>query len=133
MRVRSPRDPGKVAEYVLAAELLKRGYTPCWPSSAHAPYDIVLATRHGAIRVQVKGTVTSGKRIAVSCRKMPKERYTINDTDVIAVYLTSEKLWYFIPVEVDVPTSIYFTRKPDCRWARYQEAWDIFETVLGAP
>jgi hypothetical protein len=132
MRKPSKHDPGKVAEYVLAAKLLEFGYTPCWPSSAQAPYDLVLASRHGALRIQVKGAGSDRDVVSVSCKKEPRAVYTKDDTDIVAVYLLHTDLWYLIPVEAHIPTTLRIRPgSPSCRWLRYQEAWSAFEHILG--
>lgn len=117
----------KVAEYRLAAELLARGAVPLWPSSPELPYDIVVASRSRAIRIQVKGTEQTGKQVRVQTKMKDRgseRRYTKADIDILAVYLVAYDAWYFIPVEKVSARGI--TIRPGdkrCRWERYAKAW----------
>ena len=123
----------KVAEYKLAAALLERGLLPLWPSTAECSFDLAVASASRILRVQVKGTKAIGPTIKVTTAMIKAgkpSRYTKDDIDVLAIYLSVEDLWYFIPVKTSHPRTT--SLKPfnrNCPWAGYQEAW----RYLGAP
>lgn len=123
----------KVAEYKLAAGLLERGLLPLWPSTAECSFDLAVASATRILRVQVKGTDSVGPVVQVTTQMKQgsrRVRYTKKDVDVMAIYVTAEDLWYFIPVKSTHPMTTRikpFSTK--CRWSRYRNAWRI----LGAP
>src|SRR5579871_5176959 len=47
---------GDVAELLLIAELVRRGYTVSKPITNSAPYDVLVDTRRSIVRVQIKRT-----------------------------------------------------------------------------
>lgn len=119
---------GKVAEYFLAGHLLAHGVVPLWPSSQVEPYDMVINQNGRAVRIQVKGTEQSGKTISMAI-KTQRGRYTKRDADVIAIYLFSVGLWYFLPVEKIRTIGVTIKLdSPKCRWKKYKEAWGV---ILG--
>lgn len=133
--VKNSIDPGKVAEYRFAAEMLERGLIPCWPSTAHKPYDLLCDTSNGPIRIQVKGTEQQGRSISVKFKMKQgkrERRYTKKDVDFIVLHVVSFDAWYILPVE---EVGIGITVKPgvpDCCYTKYLSAWHLLEPKVGS-
>ncbi len=126
-----PIDIGKTAEYKFAAEILSRNLVPCWPSSAHYPFDLVVASASRTYRVQIKATqkLSNSITIATQMRTGAGTRaYTHKDCEFIAIYLFERKLWYIVPIKAVKTKGIYIRPEdPRCRYAKYKEAWSLLE------
>lgn len=126
-------DGGKVAEYILAAELLDRGIIPCWPSSQMVPYDLIADTGKHKHKLQVKGTREKTNKVRFQFRMKSsklRRRYTKKDTDFIVLYVFSSWTWYVIPVAA---AKLQMTFKPfdaKCKNSKYKEAWHLLDYSL---
>lgn len=92
---------------------------------------IVENENHNLLRVQVKSTVKDEKngKYKVSTGRGSKVKTKINkDLDIIAVFLTAENIWYFIPAQmVDVYTIYIRPHLEDCRYNDYKDNWSAFD------
>lgn len=122
-------DAGKIAEYHFASEVMARDLVPCWPSTALFPFDVVVASRSRAVRVQVKATEKEGKAFSVSVMKRSKGRmvaYTPQEVEFVAVYLFELSLWYIIPIRMIRSRSVYLKPEdPKCPYAKFKNAWEL--------
>lgn len=101
----------------MAAELLERGVVPFWPSAHDAPYDLLVAPRSRAIKIQVKGSDRADGSVTV---KTERGRYTTEDADVVAIYWACVDAWYFIPTSKDIPTTANLRK-----WDKYLDSWHL--------
>jgi hypothetical protein len=118
-------DDGKIGEYAAAAELLKRGICPTWPSVESLPYDIIAEVNGRFARLQIKASNQDRPtlRIAMGSRA---RTYTKSDVDYIVFWIRKKDKWLVIPVEEITKPNIYInldSRK--CRWRVYEDAWDL--------
>lgn len=121
---------GSVAEYHCAAELLKQGFNPCWPSVDTQPYDMIVDTVKGPRRVQVKSSVQDGATIQANFKMKSgatERGYTLADCDYIVMYLFAYKLWYIFPVGKVGRAVRLKPANPNCRWEKYKEAWHLIK------
>lgn len=110
---------------MLAAEILKRGLNPLWPSSQTEPFDIGVASASRVYRVQVKAS--SSAQISAKRKLRGKEvAYTAKEIDFLAIYLAQQELFYLIPIkEIKGRKTLHFhPENPACPYAKYKEAWD---------
>lgn len=123
-------DIGAACEHMFAAELLKRGIMPSWPSSQMMPYDLVAELPEKIARFQVKGTQKKTTPINFQVMKeglrSSKIRYEESDFDYLAVYTFAHGLWYIIPVkDFGLTTLTIKPGNPRCKWHKYVEAWHL--------
>jgi Holliday junction resolvase-like predicted endonuclease len=96
---------GDLAELVVAADLLQRGYKIAFPYGEDWDYDLIAADRSQFHRVQVKHATSDGEVIRVECRsnsltrgKVKRiKRYTAKMIDWLAVYDRTSNRCYYIP------------------------------------
>jgi len=126
---------GELAEVLFLAKVTSLGLRACKPWGESAPYDFVLHTGFGLLRVQVKsaGALYRGcYRIAPTLGKR-KRPYTARDIDFLVAYIAPENLWYILPVAfLRRRQTIWFCpadplRQPEVE--PFREAWPL----LGRP
>ncbi len=96
---------GDLAELMVAADLLRRGYKIAIPYGEDWDYDLILSRDGRLERVQVKYTKSDGVVIAVRCRShsltngkvRATKRYTAEMIDWIAVYDVTTAGCYYLP------------------------------------
>ena len=90
---------GDLAEAIIIAECIKRGYKVALPLGEDWRFDLIVL-RHGNLeRVQCKYTESDGNVIVVMCRSANNWgtiKYTSDDIDWIAVYDKTTDQCYFI-------------------------------------
>jgi hypothetical protein len=96
---------GDLAELMVAADLMRRGYKVAFPYGEDWDYDLIVS-RHGKLeRVQVKYARSDGKVVVVRCRShsltngkvRQTKRYTARLVDWLAVYDPTTKACYYVP------------------------------------
>ena len=99
------KSKGDLAELMVAADLLRRGYKIVLPYGEDWDYDLIV-DRHGQLeRVQVKYTTSDGEVINVPCQSnsLTKgkvraiKRYTAETVDWMAVYDRPSDRCYYVP------------------------------------
>jgi hypothetical protein len=98
---------GDMAELIVAADLVKRGYRVAFPFGEDCDFDL-LFWEPGECRlerVQVKYTQSDGRVIAVRCKShsltngkvRATKRYTADTIDWMAVYDATTEQCYYVP------------------------------------
>jgi hypothetical protein len=96
---------GDLAEVMVAADLLRRGYKIAFPYGEDWDYDLILCRDERLERVQVKHTRSDGRAITVRClshsltngRVRAVKHYTAKTVDWIAVYDATTDRCYYVP------------------------------------
>lgn len=125
-------DLGKVGEYQFAAELLKRGYVPLWPSTETVQYDLsTFNKKNKAIRIQVKATELFKESLQLNFRKRGKRgkstKYSPSDFDLLVLWIKALNDWYLIPMKFLKSTIRIKPKDPHARWAKFKNAWHLLE------
>jgi hypothetical protein len=110
---------GDLAELMVAADLLRRGYRIAIPYGEDCDFDLVLIRGDRLERVQVKYTNSNGEVISVKCfshsliggKVRNTKHYTAKTIDLLAVYDASSKRCYYVPaLELGAGRSIMHLR-----------------------
>lgn len=96
---------GDLAEIMVAADLLRRGYKIAIPYGEDWDYDLILCREGRLERVQVKYTRSDGRVVIVRCRshsltngKIRATKYYTSETvDWVAVYDATTDRCYYVP------------------------------------
>lgn len=94
------------------------------------PFDFFVALGRHVNRVQVKSTrYFSRSRYRVNCYKSRKQRYTLRDTDFLAIYIEPADAWYIIPIRA-LRGKMNLAFHPDgparrAKWEKYRDRWDL--------
>jgi Holliday junction resolvase-like predicted endonuclease len=96
---------GDLAELMVAADLLRRGYKVALPYGEDWDYDLILRRGETLERVQVKYTKSNGNVIVVQCYSQSLtngkvraiKRYTSRTIDWLAVYDRTTDCCYYVP------------------------------------
>lgn len=121
---------GKVAEYALATALIEREITPCFPATEHEPFDLMIWANNKPARLQVKGTIKSGKKVTLRMEYSRSRKlvpYTKDVVDFICVKVFSTGDWYFIPVEAIVSRTLTLFPYGESidGYGKYKNAWHL--------
>lgn len=129
---------GQVAEIAFALEATKRGFMTYFPTGHSTKIDVVVGShRSKLIGVQVKkGSIVSGGWYVNLCHVMPKKNngrvvtrkrsYTVNDFDVMAVYLQERDSFVFYRA-TDMPGTKGALVNP-CKQRCPENNWEVFES-----
>lgn len=93
---------GDVAEAVVIADALKRGYRVAIPLGEDWPFDLIVERHSRLERVQCKYTVSDGTLIKAKCRSTNgwlDLRYTSDVIDWLAIYDATSDACYYVPAE----------------------------------
>ena len=96
---------GDLAEVMVAADLLRRGYKIAFPYGEDWDYDLIVCRAGKLERVQVKYTQSKHHVITVECRShsltngrvRSTKHYTAGTVDWIAAYDASSGRCYYVP------------------------------------
>ncbi len=97
---------GDLAEVMVAADLVRRGYAIAWPHGEDWDYDLILRREDGRLeRVQVKHARSDGCVVPVRARSMSLtngkvravKKYTAAMIDWLAVYDVTTGRCYYVP------------------------------------
>jgi Holliday junction resolvase-like predicted endonuclease len=99
---------GDLAEMLVAADLLRRGYRVAFPYGEDADYDLILDRGTSLERVQVKHCRSDGRAIEVKCRShsltngrvRAVKRCTAASIDWLAVYDPTSDRCYYLPASL---------------------------------
>ncbi len=97
------KNKGDIAEAIVIAESLKRGYKVALPFGEDWRFDLIVLRHNNLERVQCKYTESDGNVIIVMCRSANNWstiKYTSDDIDWIAVYDKTTNQCYFIPSNI---------------------------------
>jgi PD-(D/E)XK endonuclease len=103
--VASTKSKGDLAEIIVAADLLRRGYKIAFPHGEDWDFDLVLYREGVLERVQAKYTESDGRVVVVRCRShsltnghvRATKKYTSRTIDWLAVYDATTKQCFYIP------------------------------------
>ena len=98
---------GDLAELMIAADLLRRGYKVALPYGEDWDYDLILRRGDALERVQVKHARSDGCVVPVRCRSFSltngkvreTKKYTAATVDWIAVYDATTQDCFYVPAE----------------------------------
>jgi len=118
---------GAVAEFKFATLCLEAGLEVSQPVMDSYAYDFIVG--HERLRVQVKttGGIESGStnryKIITARGCKSKKKYTKEEIDIFAIYLSEIDTWYIIPIEFvnSVTVNIYPSREG--KYSMFFEAW----------
>ena len=125
---------GDLAELQFAKECLKRNILCSKPVSNSYPYDFI--TDSGTLkRVQVKASnnfKTRNKEYTINLKRSGKAiAYNSAQVDILAIYLYSLNIWYFIPsFEIDQKTCIALNPtvlNTTNKYEKYRENWNLLK------
>lgn len=91
---------GDLAEVVIMADILKRGYKIAIPYGEDWPYDLIVERNGKLEKVQCKYTASDGNVVHVSCRcsnNWLTTTYTQDTIDWLAVYDKTTDQCFYIP------------------------------------
>jgi hypothetical protein len=96
---------GDLAEMIVAADLMRRGFRIAFPFGEESDFDLILVAGPRLGRVQVKFTQSDGAVITVRCgshsltngKVRQTKRYTAASIDVLAVYDKTTDRCYYVP------------------------------------
>jgi hypothetical protein len=114
-------------EFLLAAT--KRGLIVSRPEIQSTIYDFLIDNQKKILKIQVKATFSDGLCYALNIGQgnTSKKSYSCRDVDIIACYLNSLDIWYFLPtseVSNQVKISLY-PNSTKSKWNLYKGAWDL--------
>lgn len=103
----STKTKGDLAELMVAADLVGRGFKLAFPYGEDSDFDLILCRDDALERVQVKHTRSDGHILEVRCesasltngRVMNRKRYTARTVEWIAVYDATTERCYYVPAE----------------------------------
>jgi hypothetical protein len=101
----SLKGKGDLAELMVAADLLRRGFRIAIPYGEDCDFDLILIRPDRLDRVQVKFVESNGEIIKVRCfshsltngKVRRTKRYTAATIDILAVYDLTSDSCYFVP------------------------------------
>ena len=121
-----PKSRGEVSEAAFLAKASSLGFPVAKPWGDSQPYDFVLDSGHGMLRIQIKSTSCyRGHRYGVAaggCSRL----YTSDDIDFIVAHIVPLDLWYVIPIEAfeGIAMLRFNPRGPGrAKYEKYAEAW----------
>ena len=94
---------GKLAESLVMAEAIRRGFIVSVPFQEDCSYDLILDTGERLLRVQVKYTKSDGNVIKVSCQSCNNwqtKHYDENTIDAFICYDATAKLFLYLGPEL---------------------------------
>jgi PD-(D/E)XK endonuclease len=103
--IASLKAKGDLAEIIIAADLVRRGYKVAIPYGEDWDYDLIVCRDERLERVQCKYTTSDGMVITVRCRShsltngkvRAVKRYTAAMIDWLAVYDATTDRCYYVP------------------------------------
>lgn len=116
---------GEAVEAAFLAKACSFDFPIAKPWGESRPYDFLLDSGHGFLRVQVKcATSHEGNRYHVRAGGN-SALYTKDDIDFLVSWVMLENLWYVIPIEAIVPhTGAHLSpHNPQAQYEKYREAW----------
>ena len=128
---------GAAYEARFTADAIARGFAVLEPAGDYLTYDRVVVNQTGeSFRVQVKGTSSrqrgkkSFKVLAATGRGgAGKKLLTVDDADVLGVWVAPAGAWYFIPVAKITSKSVLVSpmdSRSVGKYEPYREAWNVF-------
>lgn len=125
---------GRESELRFALSAYEKGFIVSLPFGGDTIYDAIVDNNGKLTRVQVKTVnnraVDSNKFKLNTLHASGTEKYSSSDVDVIAGYIKSLDIWYFIPVNlVETQTCVCLyphKNAKDCKYEIYKENWNIF-------
>jgi hypothetical protein len=130
----SPKRLGEVAEATLLTKTQKVGLGIAKPWGDSDSYDYIIDSGWKRWRTQVKCSASKrddGYQISPSHRAYGKGKtlYTLDDIDLLVVYIFPHDTWYVLPIEdiLGARTLIFFPDggHPRAHWEQYREAWHL--------
>jgi|10_taG_2_1085330.scaffolds.fasta_scaffold22453_2 hypothetical protein len=128
---------GASFEARFTADAIARGFDVLEPAGDYLGYDRIAVNDRGeTFRVQVKGTSykqkgkQSYKILAATGRGgLQKNILTVDDADILALYVEPVETWYMIPIEKLTSKSVLVSPSDEKSVGRYEtwrEAWNVF-------
>jgi hypothetical protein len=138
----STKQAGDASEATVLATLIDLGYTVSIPFGDNDPYDLVVETDRGLVRVQVKtGWLEDGRVRFKTCSRTTRDGervardYSPGEVDAFAVRCRERAELYWVPVEQTGAKSTYLrVGEPDIDHPSVRNAEEFrFETNLPDP
>jgi hypothetical protein len=120
---------GAIAESKFMTECLERDFEPHLPTTP-MPWDFIVTCPAGTLKVQVKSSQTKygqSYHVTTSTGCTNKEAVS-KDVDVVACYISPEKMWWLIPRFDLTGKTAKLNPEPTSKnkYKKYQENWSIF-------
>lgn len=117
---------GGAIESLFDYEVMNRGYVVSAPRTDASQYDRIVDTKNKLYRVQIKARRGNGqKSFMIKINKSQYAKYTIADTDIIALYIEDNNSWYIFPVE-ECPTFFRYSSRKE-KMVEYKNNWCIIK------
>jgi len=131
---------GQWVELLFMARAAREGLKVAKPHG-DARYDVIVESRTGLHRVQVKSTLFK-RRECYECLCFwsrvsltgEAKRYRPAQVDFVAAYIVPENTWFIIPVAEIGTKTLYLPpneRAARSKYAKYREAWKLLGAVNG--
>jgi hypothetical protein len=135
-----PKTRGQWVELLFMARAAREGLKVSKPLGDER-YDVIVESRTGLHRVQVKSTLFKRRGCyeclcfwsRVSANREAK-RYRPAQVDFVAAYIVPENSWFIIPVAEIRTTTLYLPPKERAarsKYGKYCEAWKLLGAVNG--
>lgn len=120
---------GKMAEMQFSIDAAKRGLNVSVPHHDHSGYDLIVEGKSKKLyKIQVKSTRTKTTRgcykVCISRGSQSKKKYSKNEVDFFAIYITETSSWFILPFNVCTSVNIrLYPHKSDHKFTPLLEAW----------
>lgn len=125
------KDLGNYAELRFTLAAYEKGFSILRPFSDSRPYDFVLEKQGRFIRVQVKSCSAPLNEkghfpVTISKGSATRKRYTVDDCDVIAIYLKSLDIFFLIPIQfIEVLKLNLYPLRETSKFIEFKNNWNV--------
>jgi PD-(D/E)XK endonuclease len=121
---------GELAELAFSHKAASLGFGVATPNGEDEAYDFILDSGERLWRVQVKSMYSSFRNgYRASCRHSNDDYYKAEEIDFVVAYIVPREIWYIIPVNSIVASSVLNFYPSGCRWGGrfecYRDAWHL--------
>ena len=126
---------GELAELAFSHKAGSLGFGVATPNGEDEAYDFILDSGERLWRVQVKSMYSPFRNgYRASCRRRIDDYYKAEEIDFVVAYIVPREIWYIIPVNSIVASSVLNFYPSGCRWGgrfeRYREAWHLMAPAI---
>jgi len=124
---------GEAAELYFMARAAALGLIVSKPLQVNAPYDAVIETSKGLLRIQVKSASFEKRNgwygfLALRQGRSANRKYKRNEIDFVAGYVAPWDAWYIVPITNIRGISIcVHPETGGGKYERFRERWDLFQ------
>ena len=132
----SPKRQGEWVEVCFATQVMRRGLQVSKPFGDSTPYDFIVDSGAGLLRVQVKSVSRlqgNSFRLTLSHGGGAKVGYFPSEIDFLAAYVIPCDAWYLIPIaHVAGRKSVRLCphRPSHRRYEHFRNAWSLLSPLL---